>query len=115
MALVLVVDDEAPIRRMLREVLQQEGHEVLDADRASAALALVEERTPDLIVTDLMMPEKDGLELLLELRRVHPGLRAIAISGGGKMAWSEVLQVAKQFGAYRTLAKPFSLSKFVAV
>ena len=115
MALILVVDDEASIRRMLRETLVREGHEVIEAERSSTDLRMIEHRVPDLVVTDLMMPEKDGLELLLDLRRAHPEMRVVAISGGGRNAWSEALDVAKRFGAFRTLAKPFSLDEFVAV
>lgn len=113
MARILVIDDEASIRRLLTEVLGAEGHTVIAAASATAAAPHLAAADIDLLITDMMMPDKDGLELLMELRRDHSHLRVIAISGGGQIAWSDVLQVARSLGAWRTIAKPFDLDHMV--
>jgi DNA-binding response OmpR family regulator len=107
MARILIIDDEAPVRDILRQMLEREGHEVVDAPDGAIGLKLFYENPTDLIITDILMPEKEGIEIILELRKTAPGVKIIAISGGGRTGKLDVLPIAKSFGALRTLAKPF--------
>ncbi len=107
MTRILIIDDEAPVRDLLRQMLEKEGYEVVEAREGDIGIRLFRENPADLIITDILMPEKEGIETILELRKVFPQVKIIAISGGGRMRNLDVLPVAKAFGAVRTLAKPF--------
>jgi DNA-binding NtrC family response regulator len=115
MARILVVDDEAPIRRLLREVLAAEGHEIIEAIHGDEALRLHQAMPADLVITDILMPEKDGLEVITQLRRESAHLKVIAISGGGKFHQMEVLQMAKPLGTFATLCKPFEINRMLEI
>lgn len=93
---------------MLCKVLEKAGHEVRDAANGRVALELYRQEPGDLIITDLVMPEKEGLESIRELRRLNPAVKIIAISGGGRMDPRLNLVMAQNLGARKTLAKPFS-------
>lgn len=99
---------------MLRSVLSAEGHEIVTSDDGAAACALLKQRPFDLLITDIVMPKQDGLETILAIRRDRPELPILAISGGGRYAWTDVLEAAELFGASRTLVKPFSMCTLVA-
>lgn len=107
MARILLVDDEDSFRRVARLALQRAGHEVFEAKNGRDALRSYPEVDPDLVITDLIMPEKEGLETIQELRQLNPEVRIIAISGGGRLEPMDYLPVARKFGAFCTLAKPF--------
>jgi len=107
MARILVIDDEQAVRLFLREILETDGHEVVDAPDGKAGLRLFSEEPADLTIIDIFMPEKEGLETIRELRREYPGVKIIAISGGGGIGNFDFLHMAKRFGALRTIAKPF--------
>ena len=109
MARVLVVDDEDRVRRMLRTALEREGHEVLEAREGNEALRMQQASPAELVITDLIMPDKDGLEVIMALRRDAPGLKIIAMSGGGRFSAMESLQMAEPLGAFAALRKPFQL------
>src|SRR5437867_345826 len=106
MARIALIDDEVLVRRLLRRALELDGHEVFEAANGKEGAALLQRESVDLVITDVMMPEKDGLELIIELRQSQPELKIIALSGGGRMAWNDVLVVARRLGAYETVAKP---------
>lgn len=106
MATILVIDDDASIRRSLRRILELEGHEVLEAAEGSAGLRAVQLDPPDLVITDIYMPEMDGIEFLIRLRDAHPELPIVVISGGGFASKEFVLKDAEMIGATRTLSKP---------
>ena len=109
MARILIIDDEWDIRNLVSRILKQEGHEVIEAADGKEGVRIFRENLPDLLITDIIMPEKEGLETIMELRRDFPNVRTIAISGGGKSLDGDTcLQFAKGLGANRTLAKPFS-------
>ncbi len=109
MARILVVDDESDIRTLVSRILKQAGHDVFEAAEGNEAVSLFRKHLPDLLITDIIMPEKEGLETISELRRDFPNIRIVAISGGGKSLDREAcLQFAKSLGANRALAKPFS-------
>jgi DNA-binding response OmpR family regulator len=109
MARILVIDDEDLILATLNNVLSLAGHEVLTARDGAQGLAMFERQPVDLVVTDIIMPEKEGVETIIELRRRRPNLPIIAISGGGriKMKSEEILVAAAKLGANEILAKPF--------
>ena len=105
---ILLVDDNESFRRSLGVVLQRAGYEVQSAADGSAALELYHQQPTDLVITDLIMPGKEGLETIVELRRLEPQLKIVAISGGGRMAPEDYLPMARHLGAAATLVKPFS-------
>ena len=111
MARILVIDDERLVRRTVRSALEAAGHEVLEASNGREALQIQATTRLDLVITDLMMPEKDGMEVLLALRRDAPGLKVIAMSGGGIYGQIEPLQAAEPLGAVASLQKPFTLDE----
>ena len=110
---ILVIDDDYQIRTMLREYLEFEGYEVKEATDGISGLAILKEFPIDLAIVDLIMPNKEGLETISEIRRDFQGLKVIAISGGGRIGPSSYLPMAQSFGANRTFAKPFELDEMV--
>jgi len=107
MARILIIDDEEQMRGMLRQMLERAGYEVIDAADGKEGMKLFRREPADLIITDLLMPEKEGLETIMELRREFPGTKIIAISGGGREGILDFLPAARKLGACATLAKPF--------
>ena len=107
MASILVVDDEEQFRKMLKQLLEEEGHSVFEASNGDEALAHYRRQPTDLIILDVFMPEKEGLETIQEIRCEYPDAKIIAISGGGKQGILMYLHYSKEFGADKTLAKPF--------
>ena len=114
MARILVVDDDEQIRQMLVQTLQQAGYEVADVTNGTEAIAAAGLVPFDLMITDILMPETDGLEVISQLRAKCPKMRIIAISGGG-LSEIDLLPTAKLLGAVRTLYKPFELKRLLAV
>ena len=112
MAAILVIDDQEPIRSLLRVALEGAGHEVRDATNGRRGLALYRERAVDVIITDILMPEMTGLELLLELTRNFLNVNVIAISGA--LEGEGELNVAKLLGARQTFQKPFDMKKLLS-
>ena len=106
MASILIVDDEAPIRLFLRRVLDEEGHQIREAANGYSGLALYREEPADVVITDILMPERDGLEVTLALTREFLNARVIAITGA--TGDQNYLNVAKLFGARRVVQKPFT-------
>lgn len=113
MARVLVIDDDAALRAVMRRILERAGHSVTEAEDGSVALSLVDASRPDVVVTDLLMPEKEGIETILELRERFPDLAIVAVSGaeGGEEAGP--LLDARMLGASATLRKPFAVDDFL--
>jgi DNA-binding response OmpR family regulator len=111
---ILVVDDDINIREMLKECLERAEYEVLVASDGKAGLELQSANPVDLIITDIVMPEKDGLETIMEFRRRFPSVKRIAISGGGRIKANEYLNIVKELGATRTFSKPFELKELLA-
>lgn len=105
---ILVVDDEPGMRDMISQVLTAAGHHVMIAGDGQQAIKLMGEHRFDLVVTDVIMPERDGIEVIGELRRKRPQVRIIAMSGGGHVPVEQYLKIAKGVGAHAVLEKPFS-------
>ena len=108
MARILVVDDDTMVRTTIRAGLLRAGHAVLEAGDGEEAIGVLEKAEVDLVVSDIVMPEVDGIGLLLKLRKQFPQLRVIVISGGGRMQNVDFLRMAQTLGADRVLAKPFT-------
>jgi DNA-binding NtrC family response regulator len=112
MATILVIDDQEPIRALLRIALEEAGHDVLEASNGRLGLALYRARSADLIITDIVMPEVDGLELMLDLTRNFLNVKVIAISGG--LEGEATLHVAKLLGARQTFHKPLDMEQLLS-
>lgn len=108
MTRILVIDDEEQIRKLLRQILEIAGYQVVDAPDGRAAAAMFRQEPADLIITDIFMPEMGGIETIHEIRRDFPQVKIIAISGGARGGSFDFLPVAESFGARRTLKKPFA-------
>ncbi len=108
MANVLLIEDDFFLRAILKHALEEMGHHVVEAANASNAEALHREHSFNVVLTDLIMPECDGFELLTRFRRLFPQVRIVAMSAGGCMGAPEYLRIARQLGADDTLKKPVS-------
>jgi DNA-binding NtrC family response regulator len=106
---LLIVDDEAPIRTLFEEFLTHHGHTVRCASNGRNALEIFKNEHFDVIITDLLMPEMEGIETIQEMRRLKPETKIIAISGGGTGKAVNYLLIAKKLGAHRTFDKPVPL------
>ena len=107
MANILIIDDDDQFREMLRQMLERAGYEVVEAPDGKEGLRLFRENKVDLVITDIFMPEKEGLEVLMEFRRNFPDTKIIAISGGARnISPEESLKMAEAFGAKYTFKKP---------
>ena len=104
---VLVVDDNEDLRNTIGALLQADGFEVALAADGQAALAQHHAMPCDVVLTDLFMPDKDGIETIVELRKLSPGIKIVAMSGWTSSQGSDYLQVAREIGASVTLQKPF--------
>ena len=107
MARILIADDDPDIRETLRKLLQLKGHEVELAQDGLEASRKLDQEPYDLMVTDIVMPNREGLESIMEARERHPDLRLIAISGGGRERTEAYLRMAETFGAQAVFRKPF--------
>lgn len=113
MSRILVIDDELPLRRVLRRTLERAGHTVLDAPDGRKGLALWRREPFDVVVTDIFMPEKDGIEVILEMKHAAAKLKIIAMSGGGRRGLPDWDLSALALGADRVLLKPFDQRTFL--
>jgi CheY-like chemotaxis protein len=107
-ASILLVDDNDDARVTVARILEMAGYGVAQAPNAKVASALLKKQAPDLVITDIFMPEGDGFEMLNELRDREPKIPVIAISGGGMQQGLDVLAIAGRLGAKRVLYKPFA-------
>jgi CheY-like chemotaxis protein len=106
MASILIVDDEAPIRSLMRRILEADGHQIREAATGHSGLMLYRQAPADVVITDILMPERDGLEVTLALTQEFLDARVIAITGA--TGDQNYLNVAKLFGARRVIQKPFT-------
>ena len=106
MARILIVDDDVDVLDMLGQTLEREGYEVVSAANGKEGVRLYREDPVDLVIADIIMPEKEGIETIMELKRAFPDVKIIAISGGGLVDPERYLSMAKQLGARYTFSKP---------
>lgn len=113
-ATILVVDDDDAMRSVLRRTLEREGYGVVQAINGREALVRMQETGVDLVITDVVMPDAEGLGLTFELRRSYPRVPVVAISGGGRWAPELYLTMALSAGASQVFAKPFVMEDLLA-
>jgi len=105
---ILIIDDESMVRFSLRRILEGVGYEIAEAENGREGVAMQTASPFDLILTDIIMPEKEGVETVIELKRDFPDVKIIAMSDGGRTRNLDFLKLAQQFGADRIIAKPFA-------
>ena len=110
MPTILVVDDDDIIRTMLIDILESAGYQVVSASDGEEAIDLFRKKPADLVLTDLVMPNREGLETIIELTGLDPGIKIIAMTG---VVRPEILKAAKLLGAKRVLCKPFSIEEIL--
>jgi CheY-like chemotaxis protein len=113
MSRILIIDDELSLRRVLRSILERAGHTVLDAPDGGKGMALWRREPTDIVVIDIFMPEKDGIEVILEMQNVAAKPKIIAMSGGGRKGLLDWSSSALALGADRVLLKPFDQRTFL--
>ena len=112
---ILLIDDDDRLRQAVGQVLSDEGHIVVEAREGAEAIRLYRAEPADLVMCDLFMPGKDGLETIRELRAEFPGVRIIALSGGAFQGTMDLLSVARHMGAAAVLSKPFKMPELFAL
>jgi CheY-like chemotaxis protein len=113
MVRILIIEDSADERQALADLLAGAGHRVYCAPNGKVALQLLRERRVELVITDMLMPEMEGVETIVALRRDHPEVKIIAVSGGGAFVPDNCLDLARNLGAQRVLTKPFTLGEIL--
>ncbi|MGB5746212.1 MAG: response regulator [Desulfobacterales bacterium] len=111
---ILLIDDEKPFRAVIKQVLSKAGYDVVEAANGVEGINRFYEKPADVIITDIIMPEKEGIETIIELKQAHPEVKLIAMSGGGWYGTDIDFDMAKKLGA-RTLDKPFALQELLDV
>ena len=114
MGRVLIIDDDSHILKMMKKMLERAGFEVGLALNGNEGLEAFKNAPADLVICDIIMPEKEGLETIREMRRLYSGLKILAMSGGGRVSSKNYLNTARAFGATKTMAKPFSQKQMVS-
>ena len=114
MARILVIDDDEIMNGMIVQLLSEAGHDVEGVQDGNSGLKMFESKPFDLIVTDIVMPEKEGIETIISIRNKSKNIPIIAISGGEKLSPDQYLQMAQHFGADYTFQKPFDRERFLA-
>jgi two-component system, chemotaxis family, chemotaxis protein CheY len=116
MALILVIDDVAQMRDLVRRMLERAKHTVIEAEDGERGLAVFEEQHPAIVITDLLMPKKEGIETIQQIRRLRPDAKIIAMSGSDDVRGRSLyLDAAQRLGADAVLAKPFQPAALTAV
>ncbi len=114
MAKILVIDDDDVLRGILRQYLELSGYDVIDTNDAGEAPKILREQPCDLVITDIFMPNQDGIETIIHLKAEFPELKIVAMSGGGSIGSLDYLQQAEELGADRTFTKPLDTDKFLS-
>jgi DNA-binding response OmpR family regulator len=110
---ILVIDDDEMVRAVVHRVLERDGHRVTGAANGELGVAAYRASRPDLVITDIIMPEKEGMWTIRQIRRDDPATPILAMSGGGSVIMEDVLHIARRLGANETIAKPFSAAELV--
>lgn len=115
MATILIIDDEEYVREVVTQIVMKDGHEAIKANDGKEGVCKYLEKPADLVITDILMPEQEGLETILALRGINPAVKIIAISGGGSFDQMHILETAQKLGAYKILPKPFEVDDLRAM
>ena len=113
MAGILIVEDDKELREMLKTSLLKMKYTVLEASNGKEALLRFKPAITDMVITDLIMPDEDGLKVIMKIKEIKPSIKVIAISGGGKAGPGNYLNLAKALGADEIFSKPFSINELV--
>ncbi len=113
MSTILIIEDDTDLRKMLAKLLERENYKVLEAGNGLEALQIIDYYIPKLVITDIIMPDQDGIGTINELKKRYPEIKIIAISGGGRMLSKDYLGIAKILGAHHTFSKPFDTKLFL--
>jgi DNA-binding response OmpR family regulator len=111
---VLIVEDEKDLREMLKISLSRKQFTVMEANNGKDAIIHFKPSVTDIVITDLIMPEEDGLKVIMKLKELKPSLKIVAISGGGKAGPGSYLNLAKALGADAVFSKPFSVQEMIS-
>lgn len=111
---ILVIDDESGLRLTVRKMLESAGHEVVEAENGRRGVEAYRKDSADVVITDIIMPEKEGIETIRDIRALDPAVRIVAISGDGIGPNVDFLRIARKLGADATLAKPFRREELLA-
>jgi DNA-binding response OmpR family regulator len=116
MARLLLVEDDAAVRKTLCKILERSGHTVMEAGDADETMRIVAEHEIDIALIDIILPGKDGFDLILEIRKRRPSTKIIAMSGGSEVVGpTKYLKITEQLGVQGVLAKPFELEQLLAL
>ena len=114
MAKILVIDDDVIVREAIAQILEERGHQVLSAEDGKRGVAAFRTGRPDLVITDIIMPEQEGIQTITQIRGLAPDAKIIAISGGGRIGNTDFLKIARHLGANDVIAKPFDPDDLVS-
>lgn len=115
MARVLIIEDETALRSLMRDALEEAGHEVTEASDGDLGMKRFKEERHDIVITDILMPKKEGLEVILEMTDLSPDIKIITISGGGIGLGDDLLDISLEFGARHALRKPVKMQHLLEV
>ena len=104
---ILIIEDDSDLRSLLIRLLKREKYHILDAGNGREAKEILGHSKPDLVITDIIMPDEDGIGTINTLRQHYPEIKIIAISGGGRMLSEDYLKIARMLGAHASFSKPF--------
>jgi YesN/AraC family two-component response regulator len=113
MAKILIIDDDNQFRKMLCQTIEKAGHTVSEAVNGTKGVESFQQTPVDLVITDIVMPDKEGIETIMEIRRMAPSIKIIAVSGGGRIGSDSYLDLARKLGAVETFSKPIDRKKLV--
>ena len=111
---ILVIDDDHLVRYALSKILSSNGYEVVTASDGRRGMVVLREEHPDVVITDIIMPEQEGIDTIIQIQRERPGVKIIAISGGGRIRNIDFLDMAQSLGANEVLAKPFEVDELLS-
>jgi two-component system, chemotaxis family, chemotaxis protein CheY len=111
---ILVIDDDLAVRSAMVQFLKDLGYDVVTAEDGHRGLRMFRSEKPDLVITDIIMPEKEGIQTITEIRRERPDAKIIAVSGGGRVGNTDFLKIARSLGADDAVAKPVDPDDFTA-
>ncbi len=112
---IVIIEDDLIIRESLKEILEMNSYEVLATDTGIDLMKKITGFKPDVLITDIIMPDKDGIEIIIEVKKMLPNIILIAISGGGRIDSESYLNTAKYLGADATLKKPFTHDQLISL
>lgn len=110
---ILVIDDDVMVRETITHILETRGYEVIGAEDGDVGLDKFRTAAPDLVITDIIMPNKEGIQTIIAIRNEQPDAKIIAISGGGRIGSADFLKIALLLGAADVISKPFDPDDFV--